>query len=75
MSKHQKREKKSTVVSGLIFLGSGLYLMGIILDVLPRIEQSWPVFFIIVGLAIIGGAMFKNRDSQESSIGDQPDAN
>lgn len=65
------RKEKRPIVSGIIFLGIGLFLLTQTTNLLPSIEQSWPIFIIIVGLALILGSLFKRKDNPDS----QPDQN
>jgi len=45
--------RRPPVVSGIIWLGLGIYLMLLFHDVLPSVEDSWPVLLIIIGAAFI----------------------
>ena len=66
--KYKQRRKKRPIISGIILLGVGLFLLTQTTDLLPPIEYSWPVFIIIVGLALIFGAFFRRKDSSDSRI-------
>lgn len=41
------------VVSGMIWLGLGIYLMLIFSGVIPAVEDSWPVILIVIGAALV----------------------
>lgn len=73
MTKYKKREKKSTMVSGLIYLGIGLYFLGVSVDLIPWFDRSWPVFFIIVGMAVIGSSF--SRRNRQTTNEDPPTVN
>lgn len=68
MTETQKRAKKRPIISGFIWLGIGLFLLTQTTDILPEIEYSWPVFVIIVGLALILGSFFKSRKQSDSRL-------
>ena len=70
-SKQAVRKKKRPIISGIILLGIGLFLLTQTTSLLPPIEYSWPIFIIIVGLALILGSLFKSKDTSDS----QPDQN
>ena len=70
-SKQAIRKKKRPIISGIILLGIGLFLLTQTTNMLPPIEYSWPIFIIIVGLALILGSLFKRKDTSNS----QPDQN
>ena len=65
-SKREVRKKKRPIISGIVFLGIGLFLLTQTTNLLPPIEHSWPIFIIIVGLALILGSLFKRKDSSDS---------
>lgn len=45
--------QRRPVVSGIIWLGLGVYLLLLFHEVLPSPEDSWPVVLIIIGVAFI----------------------
>jgi hypothetical protein len=65
-TKKKVRKEKRPIVSGIIFLGIGLFLLSQTTNLLPSIEHSWPIFIIIVGLALILGSLFRRKDSSDS---------
>jgi hypothetical protein len=58
--KHEEKEGKQgrPIVSGFIYLGLGLFLL---LVGTRSLEDTWPILIIIVGIALIVGAMFKGK--------------
>ena len=58
MTQGTKKEKRRPIVSGMILLGLGLFLQFADMAVLA---YTWPVFIIIVGAALIFGAMFRKN--------------
>ena len=71
MSRNRKGEKKSTIVSGVILLGMGLYFLAIYEEVVPSFHRSWPIFLIIVGIAIIIGSFTRRSKETENQTNDQ----
>jgi len=49
------------IIGGIIVLGVGLLFLLVNLEVLPGLGTSWPGFIVIVGLALIIGALFKKK--------------
>ena len=60
-TKDKKTRRGGRVVFGFILLGLGVYLQLWSMDMIPDFDRTWPVFIIIVGLAIILGAFFKKK--------------
>lgn len=64
-----RKEKRPPIVSGVIWLGVGLFMLAgqqnLIGDI--DIDQLWPLIIILVGVAVIVGAMRRNRSARESS--------
>ena len=53
------------MVTGIILLGIGVLFLLNNFDIL-FIEESWPFILIVVGLALLVGAVFRKRDSEQS---------
>ena len=64
-TKKKKKDQHSTMVTGIILLGIGVLFLLNNFDVF-FIEESWPFILIIVGLALLIGKGFGNRDSEAS---------
>jgi uncharacterized membrane protein HdeD (DUF308 family) len=45
--------QRRPLVSGIIWLGLGIYFLLLFNEVLPSPESSWPVVLIIIGAAFI----------------------
>lgn len=65
MSRKHKEDTGRPVISGVILLGLGLYLLGIMNDLLPEISTSWPLLIVIVGVALIVKAFLRKEKSKE----------
>lgn len=55
------RSGKRPLVSGIILLGLGLFLLAVNLGYLPRVERSWPVIIILIGVAILISTLSRSR--------------
>lgn len=62
-SKH--KDQSGNYIGGIILIGVGVLFLLVNFDVIPGLEDSWPIFIIIVGLAIIVGAMTKKKKTEE----------
>lgn len=49
------------LTAGLIVLGVGVLFLLERLDIIPGLDTMWPVFPIIVGLALIISAFYRGR--------------
>ena len=61
----KKRDRSGSLVGGAILIGVGLLFLLINLDILPGVEDLWPVIIIIVGAALIVGSLAKGRKSHD----------
>ncbi len=53
LARRKAREEGRPLISGIIWLGLGLLLLGVSTGVLPELEYSWPAILIIIGMAIL----------------------
>jgi len=60
-------DRRGLIIGGLITLGIGVFFLLNYLDVIPGMDEMWPVIPIIVGIGLLIGAFFKGKDSDESS--------
>jgi len=70
MNDYRKPEKRRPLISGIVFLGLGLWMLWMDAEWLPPPDQSWPVILVIIGLAIMVSAFF--RKSKNAAPPDQP---
>ena len=54
-----KQNQKGMIVSGLIVFGIGVLFLAAEMGWIPGLHRSWPFILIVVGLALIVGALFK----------------
>jgi hypothetical protein len=61
-----KQSQKGMIVSGLIILGMGVLFLANEMGWIPGLHRTWPFILIIVGLALILGAVFKKPSAGSS---------
>jgi hypothetical protein len=54
--------RRRPIASGIIYLGLGIYLLLLMRNDVPPIEDSWPILLVIFGLALIVGALVRRRE-------------
>ena len=64
--KKMETDRRGMLIGGLITLGVGLIFLLSNLGIMPGIGQMWPMFPIIVGVALIIGAFYKDKKSDKS---------
>jgi hypothetical protein len=67
MADCRKDDRGGSVLSGIIVLGVGLFFLGVNMDILPPVGESWPMFLVIVGVALILGNVLKKQRSGDNS--------
>jgi len=67
MADCRKSDGRGSPVAGVIILGIGLYFLAVQMDYLPSVGKSWPIFLVIVGVALIVGALFRKRRPRDES--------
>ena len=48
----QARCERRPLVSGIVWLGLGIFLMSLFYGWIPSVEMSWPIILIIIGAAL-----------------------
>jgi hypothetical protein len=61
MADTRKDESRGMLMGGVIVLGVGVIFLLHNLGIIPEMDVVWPIFPIIVGLALIGGALMRMR--------------
>lgn len=72
MTNSSRDNQESKVTSGVIVLGIGLYFLGINMDILPPVGESWPLFLVIVGLALIIKNFKGKRSNNDTTVPPPP---
>jgi uncharacterized membrane protein YidH (DUF202 family) len=55
----EKESCHGTMIGGIIVMGIGVVLLLSNLRVIPDFEDTWPLILVIIGVALIIGAVFK----------------
>jgi hypothetical protein len=63
-SNMKKKDERGRLVGGIIVTGIGLVFLLSNLDVIPGIGRTWPLFLVVVGFALLVGAMGRRDRSQ-----------
>ena len=63
MTEHNKNddERSGLLIGGSIVAGVGILFLLVNMDIIPSLHDSWPVFIIIVGIALIIGGFAKKK--------------
>jgi hypothetical protein len=66
MSYHEEKDDRhGMVIGGLIVLGVGLIFLLSNLDIIPDLGKMWPLILVVIGVALLAGAIFKKSGKQE----------
>ena len=65
MTDCKKDDSRGSMVGGIIILGVGLYFLAWNMDIIPDPGESWPIFLIIVGVALVVGNLFKSKPTDD----------
>jgi hypothetical protein len=60
-----KDDRHGMVIGGLIVLGVGLIFLLSNLDIIPDLGKMWPLILVVIGVALLAGAIFKKSGKQE----------
>jgi uncharacterized membrane protein HdeD (DUF308 family) len=67
MHKEEKEDRHGMVIGGIIVLGIGVLFLLSNLDVIPNIGKMWPLILVVVGLALLIGAVVKREPKKPDS--------
>jgi len=59
------KDERGKLVGGIIVAGIGLIFLLSNLDVIPHMGKTWPLILIVVGFALLVGAL-RGRDQSDS---------
>ena len=65
IEKEENEVRSGMMVGGSIVLGVGLLFLLVNMDILPSLNETWPVIIIIVGLALIIGGLVRKKKKSE----------
>jgi hypothetical protein len=61
MEKEEKEDRHGMVMGGIIVLGIGVLFLLSNLDIIPDIGKMWPLILVVVGIALLIGAVIKRE--------------
>ena len=61
----EKDDRHGMVIGGLIVLGLGVVFLLSNLNIIPDFGTMWPLVFVVVGIALLVGAVVKKETKQE----------
>jgi uncharacterized membrane protein HdeD (DUF308 family) len=64
--KKKKDKTKSTITAGFIMVGIGVVFLLSNLNIIPDLDEMWPLILIIVGTALLIGAL-RDKKAAEST--------
>jgi len=62
------KDDRGRLVGGIIVAGIGLVFLLSNLDVIPRIGKTWPLILVVVGFALLIGAVRGRGQSDSGSL-------
>ena len=63
--KCEKEARHGMVIGGLIVLGLGIVFLLANLEIIPDIGTMWPLILVVIGIAILVGAVVKKEKKGE----------
>jgi uncharacterized membrane protein HdeD (DUF308 family) len=61
----KKEDRHGMVIGGLIVLGLGVVFLLSNLEIIPDVGTMWPLVLVVVGIAILVGAVVKRESKKE----------
>ena len=72
MHEHEdKDDRRGMVIGGSIVLGIGLVFFLGNMRIIPDIGETWPLILVVIGVALLIGAIFKKDEPASSSQNQQ----
>ncbi|MCK4428226.1 MAG: hypothetical protein KAW16_07080 [candidate division Zixibacteria bacterium] len=66
MDKEEEKEgRHGMVIGGIIVLGIGIVFLLSNLRIIPHIGEMWPLILVVVGVALLIGAIVKKEPKKE----------
>jgi hypothetical protein len=66
----EKEDRHGMVIGGLIVLGIGVIFLLSNLDVIPDLGEMWPLILVVIGIALLIGAVVKKEKGKEKKEGE-----
>ena len=67
----KKEDRHGMVIGGLIVLGLGIVFLLANLEIIPDFGTMWPLILVVIGVALLIGAVFK-KDKKGEGEADRP---
>jgi peptidoglycan/LPS O-acetylase OafA/YrhL len=61
----EKDDRHGMVIGGLIVLGLGVIFLLANLDIIPDFGEMWPLVLVVIGVALLVGALVKKEAKKE----------
>jgi len=62
---HEKDDRHGMVIGGLIVLGLGVVFLLANLEIIPDFGTMWPLILVVIGVALLVGAVMKKEAKKE----------
>jgi hypothetical protein len=62
---NEKEDRHGMVIGGLIVLGIGVIFLLSNLNIIPDFGKMWPLILVVIGIALLIGAMVKREKGKE----------
>lgn len=63
----KKDDRNDKIIGGAILIGIGLIFLLINFDIIPSLSDTWPLFIIVVGVALIVGSFRKKKKEPDQT--------
>jgi len=60
----EKEDRHGMVIGGIIVLGIGVIFLLSNLDIIPHVGKMWPLILVVVGIALLIGAVIKREQKK-----------
>ena len=61
----EKEDRHGMVIGGIIVLGIGIVFLLSNLGIIPHVGRMWPLILVVVGIALLIGALVKKEPKKE----------
>lgn len=72
MRKEEKEDRHGMAIGGIIVLGIGILFLLSNLDIIPDIGKTWPLILVVVGIALLIGAVIKRESKKVDKSSELP---
>ena len=68
----EKEDRHGMVIGGIIVLGIGIVFLLGNLRIIPHVGEMWPLILVVVGIALLVGALVKKEPKKEDKTSGSP---